>query len=160
MTAEEAIQTVLFERVRDLETFAADHKDWPNITFTPPTDSWLRIDLLSNAGERFFLKGTDPHLFHGILQLTVVSPFNAGPVLAKGLAGEVSGHFPPDLTLYEGDFKIRIERAPDITDPFRADASWQVPVSIRYQCFAPPNINYVAGLDFSFFQNSQYIPLI
>jgi hypothetical protein len=137
MTVEASVEAALFGRVRDLSMFGADAKAWPNIPFDPTTtEPHLRIALLPNFGERLFVKGSDPSLYRGILQLTVVMPLNAGPAAATELAGEVAAEFPADLAIYGDQIKVRIERAPDVASPVRADATWQVPVSVRYECIA------------------------
>ncbi len=137
MTVEENIEAALFGAVRDLSAFDAAHKAWPNVTFgSSPDAAYLRIELLPNGNERFFAKGSDPHLYLGILQLTVVAPLNAGPSSATQLAGQVAAEFPADFAIYEDGLKVRVEKAPDVGQALPVDASWNVPVSIRYECFA------------------------
>lgn len=135
-TIVESIEAALFAAVRDLDTFADAAKAWPNVNFTPANNAtYLRVDHLPNQTERLFLAGSDPHLRRGILQLTVVSPLNAGAQPATALAGAVAAEFPADRVLYSDDAKVRIERAPDVAPAFRDDHSWRVPVSVRYECF-------------------------
>ena len=163
MTVEEAIEAALFGAVRDLDVVEDDRKAWPNVPFTPPSgEAYLRVALLPNGNQRLFMKGSDPHLFLGILQLTVVAPLNQGSSAATQLAGEVAAEFRADEALYESGIKVRIERAPDIGQAFPVDAAWIVPISIRYECFAQQSraSGDVGRLDFSVPGNSQYIPLI
>jgi hypothetical protein len=163
MTIEEAIEAALFGAARDLTVFGSARKAWPNVTFSPPAgEPYLRVSLLPNSGQRFFIKGTDPQLYLGILQLTVVSPLNQGSSVATRLAGEVASEFPADRALYEDGVKVRIERAPDVGQAFPNDATWVVPVSIRYECFESTvsHSSYTPGLNFDDPQNSQYVVLL
>jgi len=161
MTVEEAIEAALFGAVHDLVAFDAAHKAWPNVVFNPPAgEAYLRVSLLPNSGQRFFMNGYNPHLYLGILQLTVVAPLNAGSSEATRLAGEVAIEFPADRTFYESGINVRIERAPDVGQAFPVDASWNVPVSVRYDCIASQSLGGNGQLDFSLADNSQYIPLI
>jgi len=144
MTPQETIEDVLFAAVRDIDTFAADAKAWPNVPFDPPGDGsfYLRVDHLPNVAERLFVKGSDPHLYHGILQLTVVGALNAGPSGLTSLAGQVADFFPADRAFFTLDaMKLRIERAPDLAPAFRDGHSWRAPVSIRYECLGSPSFN-------------------
>lgn len=136
MTVEENIEAALLARVATLETTPALPVAWPNITFTPGTGPYLRVDHLPNATTRFLLKGSDPHLRQGILQLTVVAPLRQGPSPGTKLAGAVAAHFPADLALFSGGIKVRISKAPSIAPAMKTDVSWDVPVSVTYECFA------------------------
>jgi hypothetical protein len=160
MNAEEAIEFALFGTVRDLSMFDADHKAWPNVSFEPPTDPYLRVDDLSNGNERVFIRSSAAHLYLGILQLTVVAPQNVGPSEAKRLAAAVAEAYPADRAVYDSAIKVRIEKAPDVMRPFLDETRWKVPVSIRYQAYAAPGMRGEGMLDFSQAQNSQYLSLI
>lgn len=162
MTVEEAIERALFGAVRDLDQFAADHKVWATDILTdPPADTYLRVDLFPNGNQRLFIKSTAPHLYLGILQLTVVAPVAAGALAARRLAEDVAAEFRTDDELTEGGVTVRIEKVPDVLRPFKSDASWNVPVSIRYQCYARQSSpGGVAMLDFSVPANSQYVVLL
>lgn len=137
MTPEENIEAALFGRVVTLETTPALPVVWPNVAFTPPAGSYLRFEHLPNRNERPFLGAADPSFRRGILQLTVVTPLNQGPtVFATRLAGKVAQHFPAGLALYSEGIKVRITRAPDVTSAMKTDRSWDVPISVYYECFA------------------------
>lgn len=135
LTIEERIEATLFGYAAVITTEADPPKVWPNIT-TIPTDLYLRIDHLPNRNERLYLKGTDPHLRQGILQITVVSPLNVGPSVATRVAGQVAENFPADLALYDYGVKLMIQEAPSVGQAFPNDVTWVVPVSIRYYVFA------------------------
>jgi len=136
MAVEDNIEAALFGHVAELELTPALPVAWPNTAFTPGAGAYLRVDHLPNATERFLLKGSDPHHRRGILQLTVVCPLNKGPAPATNLAGRVALHFPADRALYGGGTKVTITKAPSIAPALKTDASWDVPVSVSYECFA------------------------
>lgn len=137
---EEQIEAALFGHVRDLELDGIDNATqiaWPNDKFDrPDTGSYVRVQHLPNVNTRFLVKGSAPHLRQGILQLTVVARLNTGAEDALAVAGSIAEQCPADLELFGEDVKIKIQAAPSVLTPLRNDASWDVPVSIRYECFA------------------------
>ena len=134
LTIEERIESALFTYAAVITTEAAPPKVWPNSTYIP-TDLYLRIEQLPNRNERLYMKGTNPHLRQGILQITVVSPLNVGPSPATRVAGQVAENFPTDLALYSYGVKVTIQEAPSVGQAFPNDATWVVPISVRYECF-------------------------
>lgn len=144
-TIEESIEAALFAHVRDLVFDPPLPIAWPNIDFpgkngsgvqlpTPPT--YLRVQHLPNNNGRLFMKGSNPHLRQGILQLTVVSKLNTGGPLATVLAGDIAEQTPADLKLFKDGIKVRIQTAPSVMSGIKTDVSWDLPVSIRYEAFA------------------------
>lgn len=137
MTVESSIEAALFAHALALSITGSPELAWPNTPFTPPAGSpYIRVDHFPNSSTRRFLKGSDPHLRQGILQLIVVTPLNGGPSVATGLAGEIAEHFPADLDLFEGGIRIRIQQAPSIMPADKTDVSWDCIVSVRYEAFA------------------------
>jgi hypothetical protein len=135
MTIEEKIEAALGTRVASLVLSPALAVAWPNNVF-PSALPYLRVDFFRNRNERISIKGSNPHRRLGILQVTVVTALNAGPSVATGIAGRVAEHFPADLVLDYDGISVRIEAAPDVLSAVKEDASWDTPVSIRYECFA------------------------
>lgn len=135
LTIEERIERTLFTYAAAIATEADPPKVWPNETTVPPP-LYLRIEQFPNRNERIFIKGINPHLRQGILQITVVSPLNVGPSVATKVAGQVAENFPADLTIYNYGLKLRIQEAPSVGQAFPNDATWVTPVSCRYQVFA------------------------
>lgn len=131
MSVETTIEAALFGRVRTLDLDGDPPVAWPNRAFTPP-GTYIRVEHLPNRVTRLFLKGSDPHLRQGILQITVVTPLNAGPEDATALAGAVAEHFPADLALYEDGIKVRVQRAPDVMPAEKSDTSWSARVDVYY----------------------------
>lgn len=158
MNVEDAIETALFASAADIATFDSAHKAWPNVSFTPPTDAYMRVDHLPNGSQRLSIKGINPHLYLGILQITVVAPLHVGVTAARQLAAEIADAYPADRTMSKWGVDVRVEKAPDVGRGFDSDAAWNVVVSIRYQSIALPGL--IFSLDFTKPRNSQYLPFL
>lgn len=135
MTIEESIEHALFSRVRTLDIDGDPPIDWSIPAFDPPVGPYIRVDHLPNVNTRLFLGSAAPHLRHGILQLTVVTPLNVGPTVATSLAGAIAEHFATDLPLYSDDVKVRIQRAPDVVKAEKTDVSWNARADVYYEAF-------------------------
>lgn len=135
MTIEEKIQRALGGRVAALVLSPPLTIAWPNNVLAP-APPYLRIDYFPNRNQRIVIKGSGPHRRLGILQITVVSPLNVGPDPSLSIAGRVAEHFPADLELHYDGVGVRIRQAPDVLPASKEDASWDVPISIEYECFA------------------------
>ena len=137
MTIEEKIEAALFTHVVSLDLDDDVPIAWPNVPFPnegqPKPTTYIEVRHFRNANGRLFLKGSNAHLRQGILQLTVITPLNAGPSNVTGLAGQIAEHFPADLALFEEGVKLRIQAASDVLSPDKTDVSWDVPVSVRYE---------------------------
>lgn len=142
MTIEEKIEAALFGRVRTLAVTGDPPIVWPNLAFPEPGEekpaTYVEVSHLPNRNTRLFVRGSDPHLRQGILQLTVRTPLHDGQMPPMALAGEIAAHFPADLALFEGGIKVRIQQAPDVLQPGKSDdgVSWSAIVSVRYEAFA------------------------
>lgn len=136
-TIEQSIEAALFAHVAALEFDDDVPVEYPNTPFPgegqdkPAT--YIEVRHFRNANQRMSMKGSDPHLRQGILQLTVITPLNAGPNNATALAGQVAQQFPADLALFSAGVKIRVQAAPDVLSADKTDVSWDVPVSVRYE---------------------------
>lgn len=131
MTIEEKIEAALGARVASLVLVPAFPVAWPNNVFASPPP-YLRVDFFRNRNERIAIKGSAPHRRLGILQITAVTPLNAGPSGATSIAGRVAEHFPADLVLDYDGISVRIEAAPDVLSATKEDASWDCIVSVRW----------------------------
>ena len=158
MNVEDAIETALFASAIDIATFDAAHKAWPNASFDPPADAYMRVDHLPNGSQRLSIKSVNPHLYFGILQITVVAPLNVGVTAARQLAAEIADAYPADRTMTQWGTTVRVEKAPDVGRGFAGDAKWNVVVSIPYQSLALPGL--ILSLDFTKPRNSQYLPFL
>lgn len=145
-----AVETIIWQalraRVASLAGFAIN---WPLEPFTPPQGGgkplpYVECRHLPNAPVRRFIGSGDPHERPGILQLTLCWPASeigngsgkAHPDELIQRAGEIAAHFPTDFPMRFEGVTVRVERAPDVAQPYRDDAYWRVPVSVRYDCFA------------------------
>lgn len=136
-TIEESIEAALFSYLAALEIDGAPPLAWPTVPFAPPAGTpYIDVTHLPNRNSRIVLKGSGPHWRQGILQLTVVTPLNAGAPQATALAGSIAELFPAGLDLFEDGIRIRIQQAPDVLPGDKTDVSWDVVVSVRWECFA------------------------
>jgi hypothetical protein len=134
MTIEEKIEQALVARVASLVLSPPLAVAWPN-NVDAPSPPYLRVDFFRNRNERIAIKGSLPHRRLGILQITVVTPLNAGPSNATAIAGRVAEHFPADLVLDYDGISVRIEAAPDVLSSEKEVASFDTPVSVRWESF-------------------------
>lgn len=122
--------------------------DWPRVPFTKPQsanpvlpDPYLEVRLLPNTSQRIFIGSGDPHRRLGILQVSLMYPVarTQGTVDWEAqfsqIGGTIATHFRTDLRMTFDGVTVRVEKAPDVAQPFRDDAYWRVPVSVRWQCF-------------------------
>lgn len=116
---------------------------WPTEDFDSPSDAsapWAYIEVahLVNDNSRIMIGSDDPHDRSGILQLSLMWPIANKTTNSQlvELAGQIAAFFPTDLSMSFQDVVVRVERAPDVAQAFREEAYWQVPVRVRWRCFA------------------------
>ena len=137
MTIETEIQAALFDRVADLVLSPVLPVSWPNANFRPPADGlYMAVKLFPNGTSRYSQRGSDAQQYIGILQITVVTPLNKGPSNATQIAGEVAEHFNTGLIMRSGDVKVIVTKAPEIATAITTDSSYDVPLSVEYECNA------------------------
>ncbi|HEU5019685.1 MAG TPA: phage tail terminator-like protein [Pseudolabrys sp.] len=133
---ETKIAICLGARLRDLVLSPVPQIAWPNVKFTPPATTYLRVDNLRNATDRLFIGNDDPHLHQGIYQVTVIAPLLIGEDAVIDTAGLIANHFwaMPRLPFAGGE--VRIQKRPDVISlKDDANARWTAPVSIYWNCF-------------------------
>lgn len=146
-TTETKIWQALKARVQTLSSGLTIN--WPMEPFTPPVSGgkpvpYVECRHLPNANVRRFIGSNDPMERMGILQLTLCWPASeigtasgkTHPDVLVQHAGEIAAHFPTDLAMDFQGIRVRVERAPDVTQPYRDDAYWRCPVSVRWRCYA------------------------
>lgn len=149
-TVETAIWQALKAHVQTLSGGLA--VNWPMEPFTPPTTGgsapkalpYVECRHMPNVASRVFIGSGDPQERPGILQLTLCWPAadvgtgsgKTHPDILIQRAGEIAAHFPTDHRMIFQGVTVRVERAPDVAQPYRDDAYWRVPVSVRYRCYA------------------------
>lgn len=123
--------------------------DWPRVPFTKPQsgnpvqpDPYLEVRLLPNTSQRLFIGSNDPHRRMGILQVSLMYPIarTTGTVdwetQFSQIGGTIAAHFPADLRMHFEGLSVRVEKAPDVAQPFRDEVYWRVPCTIRYEAYA------------------------
>lgn len=111
--------------------------------FERPADAtgplaYVETANIDSAPERITLGSDDVDDRGGILTVTLMVPIHLKRTreYLKEQGGGLAAHFPKDLKLYFEDVMVRIEASPRVVDPYRDDAYWRVPVSIRWQSFS------------------------
>lgn len=139
LSVEERIEAALFGSVSALPMYGGTPLPvaWPNVEFTPPAAGpWLKVLHLRNANRRYLLRGSDPQQRRGILQITVASPLAEGPKPAMYIAGALTAEYPADRAIWGEGVKLTVQSAPDLGAVTAATVAFEVPVSVRYECFA------------------------
>jgi|GEM_PF-722667 len=149
---ETSIWLALKARVSTLVLSPALQVAYPKEAFTPPQSGnpvklqpYLEIRHLPNANQRAFIGHDEPHIWRGILQVTLKYPvatastqIGIAEATQQEIAGQIAAHFPAGLQMPHSILTAHVEKAPDVAQSFRdgADPYWQTPVSIRYWCEA------------------------
>jgi len=107
---------------------------WENVTFTPPSSMWQRVNHLINVPRDLALERT-LRMDRGIFQVTVHAPINTGRLAAMQRAELIRDHFAPVLMLTEGAVRVDIVDTPRIASPMPDEAWWAVPVSVYWSAF-------------------------
>jgi hypothetical protein len=117
--------------------------DFAAPAFERPSDEtgllpYIETANIDNQPERITLGSDDPDDRRGILTVTPMVPVHLKRTreYLKDQGGIVAAHFPKDLKLSFGGVTVRIEASARVVDPYRDDAYWRVPVSIRWQSFS------------------------
>lgn len=111
---------------------------WENVTFTPPSSMWQRVNHLINVPRDLALERT-LRMDRGIFQVTVHAPINTGRLAAMQRAELIRDHFAPVLMLTEGAVRVDIVDTPRIASPMADEPWWAVPVSIYWSAFVASN---------------------
>lgn len=107
---------------------------WENVTFTPPSSMWQRVNHLINVPRDLALERT-LRMDRGIFQVTVHAPINTGRLAAMQRAELIRDHFAPVLMLTEGAVRVDIVDTPRIASPMADEPWWAVPVSVYWSAF-------------------------
>lgn len=107
---------------------------WENVTFTPPSSMWQRVNHLINVPRDLALERT-LRMDRGIFQVTVHAPINTGRLAAMQRAELIRDHFAPVLMLTDGAVRVDIVDTPRIASPMADEPWWAVPVSVYWSAF-------------------------
>lgn len=109
---------------------------WPNVDFTPPSGTYLRVDDLRNTTDRVVISNGGPHRQQGIMQVTVMAPVNSGENAALEIAGQIADWFMAEPRLSFTGGSVRITKRPDIVSLKSPDGTrWQLPVSVSWEAY-------------------------
>jgi hypothetical protein len=106
---------------------------WENVPFQPTEGAtYLRAFLLPAATTGPDLAGA-LRVYRGVYQVSAVTPINAGPGVAEGIAEEIAGLFPLNLRLTGSGLALQIV-TPVTAAKGEPDANeYIVPVSFQYR---------------------------
>lgn len=136
-TTEALISKALNDKLTALVFSPALPISWPNLSFTPPATTYLRVSNLLNTPQRLAIGNGDPVLQQGIFQVTVSAPTNGGELPALEIAGQIVDHFALGTMLDFTGGRVRIDTPANAGSPLKSpDGSrWEIPVSIAWRAF-------------------------
>lgn len=136
-TVESTIPSVLFARVAELALTSVLPVSYPDIPFTPPASAYLEVRHLPNSNVNLFVGDDAPIQYRGLLQITVVYPSGKGIVAPNEVAGKLVDHFKKGTVLRSGATKVRVYEKPSVAPSSQDTDRVRIPVTIKYNCFAP-----------------------
>lgn len=136
-STEARIKALLFARLGTL-TGAAGALPivWPNISAAPPASGkFLRVDFIPNRVDRLEIASDGAHQMRGLLQVSVMWPLNVGTDAPLDIAGAIVAAYPADLTLWDGDLRVRVYERPAVAGVIVEDQRVMIPVTILWEEF-------------------------
>lgn len=115
---------------RLLSSFPAVKIAFDNVTFTPPSDKYLRCSLLIAKPNDSAGLGSDYIHQQGTFQVFVMDKLGIGTAGANDTAGAISSVFYKRLTLQEGNVKVQVYGTPDVLQPVITADRCVVPIMI------------------------------
>lgn len=137
-TVETKIWLALRARVETISLGMPYTVVWPGRNTDVPQGIGLEVTHLVNRPLRRALKGTNPHVREGILQIGVlVATGETNPSYPQEIAGDVADHFPVDVPLRYDDIAVQVYEAPEVGGGFFDEQRQRfvTPVSIRWRTF-------------------------
>jgi hypothetical protein len=134
-TIEGKIADLLLTRLGTLPFSPAYQIAYPNVPFEPPAATYLEARILTNRTVNLYFANSDPDMFQGILQITVVAPNGEGAVNASDIAGEIAADLKAAQITGDG-ITIKIEDRPSLAPMMQDKDRIRIPVSARYRVFA------------------------
>lgn len=134
-TIETKIWLALRARLEALTLSPALHIAWPNEAFSPVVGtSYLEATHFPNAVQRQYLKGSDPHFYQGIFQITLHAPLNKvqGYAQATETAGLIAEHFAAGQRMYYDNIAVRVAKHPNVLSGRSSGTYFDIPISIDY----------------------------
>lgn len=136
-STEARIKALLFARLGTLTSAAgALPIAWPNINAAPPASGkFLRVDFIPNRVDRLEIASDGAHQMRGLLQVSVMWPLNVGTDAPLDIAGAIVAAYPADLTLWDGDLRVRVYERPAVAGVIVEDQRVMIPVTILWEEF-------------------------
>ena len=136
-STEARIKALLFARLGTLTGDAsALPLALPNISSTPPKDGkFLRVDFIPNRVDRLEIASDGAHQMRGLLQVSVMWPRGEGTDAPYDIAGAIVVAYPVDLTLWDGDLRVRVYERPAVAGVIVEDQRVMIPVTILWEAF-------------------------
>lgn len=131
-TPEAIIPALLFDRLAALTLSPALPIAWPNVAFAG-TGAHLEVQYLPNRNVRPFVADDGETIHQGLLQVSVVTPLDAGITPALETAGLVVEYFPAGLALSGSGVTARVTAKPSVAPPLTEAATLRTPVTIPWR---------------------------
>lgn len=142
------IPDLLLTRLGSLPFSPAYEIAMPGRSFEPPVATtasagvkvgdpltYLEATVMPNTTVNLYYANTDPDMFQGILQVTVVAPRGQGIIDASDIAGAIAADLKGAHITGSG-LTIKIEDRPSLAPPMQEADRIRIPVSARYRVFA------------------------
>lgn len=110
---------------------------WPDVSFEPPAQGYLRPSLIPNTVSQVTLGTTGKNRHRGLFQVSVFWKRNAGELVPREKADLVAARFKRGIDIDANGLTIRIYRPPVVAATFEDGAYSHTPVTISYQVDAP-----------------------
>lgn len=139
MSVNADIETALFDAVYQMfedDTVLFDLPySMPNRVIDPPENGrYIRVSHFRNNQQNYaWRNGT---VYPGILQFILVDRVDVGTGEATELCDLIASHFPKGRQLLSGDVVVKIEVEPEVLSVLQDGHKIEIPVSIRYRCYA------------------------
>ena len=105
---------------------------WENVGYTPVTGTAYQACYLMPAEPENPTLGDGYYREHGILQISLFYPLQAGPQAAEARAQLIRTTFARGTSMTSGGVTVRIEATPYIGQGRQDGDRWHVPVKIRW----------------------------
>ena len=105
---------------------------WENVPFTPVTGTAYQAAYLLPATPANPTMGDGYYREHGIFQITLMYPIQAGTLTAATRAELIRSTFKRGTSMTSGGITTIIERTPEIGQGRVDGDRWALPVKIRY----------------------------
>ena len=129
MSVELEVEKALFARLAALSGLSYS---WPGVPYQGTTP-FVEVHGLRSGSDRIAQDGLS--VYRGALQAAIVHRADGGLPEAMDQASQIKAHFPTDLQIVAGDYRVHIYKAPDIGSADLDGNTIRVPVSIYHQTF-------------------------